>query len=252
MASTTTRKCRKSAALLKDMCSRLLAGTQFVKRLAEMMRGLKLAMAGLMLLAIGSLGTLDRTAAAARADTLSGEQRAAIAQISGYFNSMRTLQGEFLQVGPKGHVSTGQFYIAKPGRMRFEYAPPNPFLVVADGTWVTIKNNARDTADQYPLSATPLRLVLAEEVDLLNEAEILEVEQVDGLTTLTLEDKSKMVPGQLVLIFDDDKNELQQWIIVDGQGRRTTISLNGIVAGIDPDPRLFRVEVPRRGSMSDR
>jgi outer membrane lipoprotein-sorting protein len=234
------------------MWSRLLADTQFVKRLAEMIRGLKLAMAGLMLLAIGSHGTLDRTAAAARADSLSGEQRAAIAQITGYFNSMRTLQGEFLQVGPKGHVSTGQFYIAKPGRMRFEYAPPNPFLVVADGTWVTIKNNARDTADQYPLSATPLRLVLAEEVDLLNEAEILEVEQVDGLTTLTLEDKSKMVPGQLVLIFDDDKNELQQWIIVDGQGRRTTISLNGIVAGIDPDPRLFRVEVPRRGSMSDR
>jgi outer membrane lipoprotein-sorting protein len=234
------------------MWSRLLAGTQFVKRLAEMIRGLKLAMAGLMLLAIGSLGTLDRTAAAARADSLSGEQRAAIEQITGYFNSMRTLQGEFLQVGPKGHVSTGQFYIAKPGRMRFEYAPPNPFLVVADGTWVTIKNNARDTADQYPLSATPLRLVLAEEVDLLNEAEILEVEQVDGLTTLTLEDKSKMVPGHLVLIFDDDRNELQQWIIVDGQGRRTTISLNGIVAGIDPDPGLFQVELPRRTPTSER
>jgi outer membrane lipoprotein-sorting protein len=234
------------------MWSRLLADTQFVKRLAEMIRGLKLAMAGLMLLAIGSHGTLDRTAAAARADSLSGEQRAAIAQITGYFNSMRTLQGEFLQVGPKGHVSTGQFYIAKPGRMRFEYAPPNPFLVVADGTWVTIKNNARDTADQYPLSATPLRLVLAEEVDLLNEAEILEVEQLDGLTTLTLEDKSKMVPGHLVLIFDDDRNELQQWIIVDGQGRRTTISLNGIVAGIDPDPALFRVELPQRAPASER
>jgi outer membrane lipoprotein-sorting protein len=234
------------------MWSRLLAGTQFVKRLAEMIRGLKLAMAGLMLLALTPLGTLDRTAAAARAETLSGEQRAAIEQITGYFNSMRTLQGEFLQVGPKGHVSTGQFYIAKPGRMRFEYAPPNPFLVVADGTWVTIKNNARDTADQYPLSATPLRLVLAEEVDLLNEAEILEVEQVDGLTTLTLEDKSKMVPGHLVLIFDDDRNELQQWIIVDGQGRRTTISLNGIVAGIDPDPGLFQVELPRRTPTSER
>jgi outer membrane lipoprotein-sorting protein len=217
-----------------------------------MIRGLKLAMAGLMVLAIGSHGTLDQSAAAARADSLSGEQLAAIAQITGYFNSMRTLQGEFLQVGPKGHVSTGQFYIAKPGRMRFEYAPPNPFLVVADGTWVTIKNNARDTADQYPLSATPLRLVLAEEVDLLNEAEILEVEQLDGLTTLTLEDKSKMVPGHLVLIFDDDRNELQQWIIVDGQGRRTTISLNGIVAGIDPDPALFRVELPQRAPASER
>jgi outer membrane lipoprotein-sorting protein len=78
------------------------------------------------------------------------------------------------------------------------------------------------------------------------------VEQVDGLTTLTLEDKSKMVPGHLVLIFDDDRNELQQWIIVDGQGRRTTISLNGIVAGIDPDPGLFLVELPQRAPSSER
>ncbi|HUF44396.1 MAG TPA: outer membrane lipoprotein carrier protein LolA [Aestuariivirgaceae bacterium] len=217
-----------------------------------MNRGLKLAMTGLALLAIGSLGALDRTAVAARADALNGEQRAAIEQITGYFNAMRTLQGEFMQVGPKGHVSTGVFYIAKPGRLRFEYAPPNPFIVVADGTWVTIKNNAKNTADQYPLSATPLRLVLAEQVNLLSEAKILDVEQVDGLTTLTLEDKEKLVPGHLVLIFDDHKNELQQWIIVDGQGRRTTISLNDIVAGVDPDPKLFQVELPERKAPTSR
>jgi outer membrane lipoprotein-sorting protein len=217
-----------------------------------MIRVLKLAMAVFLLLALGPLGSLDQMSLAARAQALSDEQRAAIEQITGYFNGMRTLQGEFLQVGPKGHVSTGVFYIAKPGRLRFEYAPPNPFIVIADGTWVTVKNNAKNTADQYPLSATPLRLVLAEEVDLLSEANVLEVEQVDGLTTLTLEDKSKMVPGLLVLVFDEQKNELQQWIIVDGQGRRTTISLNGLEAGIDPDPGLFRIEVPRHRSPSDR
>jgi outer membrane lipoprotein-sorting protein len=210
-----------------------------------MIRGLKLATAGLMLVAFASLGALDRTAVAARADELSDEQRSAIQQITGYFNGMRTLQGEFMQVGPKGHISTGVFHIAKPGRMRFEYAPPNPFIVVADGTWVTIKNNAKDTADQYPLSATPLRLVLAEEVDLLSEAKILAVERTDGLTTVTLEDKDKLVPGHLMLIFDEQRDELQQWIIVDGQGRRTTISLTDMVAGVDPDPGLFRVELPR-------
>jgi outer membrane lipoprotein-sorting protein len=117
---------------------------------------------------------------------------------------------------------------------------------VADGTWVTIKNNAKETADQYPLAATPLRLVLADNVDLMKEAAILAVEQSDGVTTLTLEDKDKMVPGQLVLVFDTAKDELQQWVIVDGQGRRTTISLSSLVAGVDPDPRLFRVELPPR------
>jgi outer membrane lipoprotein-sorting protein len=211
-----------------------------------MIRGLKLAAAGLMLAAFASLGVLHGTAVAARADELSEEQRSAIQQITGYFNGMRTLQGAFMQVGPKGHISTGVFHIAKPGRMRFEYAPPNPFVVVADGTWVTIKNNAKDTADQYPLSATPLRLVLAEQVDLLSEAEILSVDQVDGMTTVTLEDKDQLVPGHLVLIFDEEREELQQWIIVDGQGRRTTISLTEMVAGIDPDPGLFQLDLPTR------
>jgi outer membrane lipoprotein-sorting protein len=211
-----------------------------------MIRGLKLAAAGLVLAAFASLGVIDSTAVSARADELSDGQRTAIQQITGYFNSMRTLQGEFLQVGPKGHISTGVFHISKPGRMRFQYAPPNPFVVVADGTWVTIKNNAKDTADQYPLSATPLRLVLAEEVDLLSEAKILSVEQVDGMTTVTLEDKDQLVPGHLVLIFDEQREELQQWIIVDGQGRRTTISLTEMVAGIDPDPGLFQLDLPTR------
>jgi outer membrane lipoprotein-sorting protein len=211
-----------------------------------MIRGLKLAAAGLVLAAFASLGVIDSTAVSARADELSDGQRTAIQQITGYFNGMRTLQGEFLQVGPKGHISTGVFHISKPGRMRFQYAPPNPFVVVADGTWVTIKNNAKDTADQYPLSATPLRLVLAEEVDLLSEAKILSVEQVDGMTTVTLEDKDQLVPGHLVLIFDEQREELQQWIIVDGQGRRTTISLTEMVAGIDPDPGLFQLDLPTR------
>ena len=209
------------------------------------MRGFRLARAALLFVAFASLGALDQ-AVAASAEELSEQERGAIEQITSYFNAMRTLKGTFLQVGPKGHISTGEFHIAKPGRMRFEYSPPNPFVVVADGTWVTIKNQDKNTADQYPLAATPLRLVLAEQVDLLSEAKILEVEQSDGLTTVKLEDKEKLVPGHLELIFDEQRGELQQWIIVDGQGRRTTISLTDMMAGGEPDPGLFRVEVPKR------
>ena len=217
-----------------------------------MMRSLKMGAAGLMSVALLSLGGLDPMGSAIHAAELSEGQRGAIQQITGYFNGMRTLQGEFMQVGPKGHISTGIFHISKPGRMRFEYAPPNPFIVVADGTWVTIKNNDKNTADQYPLSATPLRLVLAEQVDLLSEAKIISVELADGLTTVTLEDKDALVPGHLVLIFDEERDELQQWIIVDGQGRRTTISLTEMVAGVDPDPGLFHIELPSRRTGSNR
>lgn len=211
-----------------------------------MFRAVKLALFSFVLASLTAIAWTAAPAAAGPADALDPEKLAAVEQVSKYFNKMRTMQGDFNQVGPKGHVSTGTFYIAKPGRLRFEYAPPNPFVVVADGTWVTIKNNAKETADQYPLAATPLRLVLADNVDLKKQAAILAVEKSDGVTTLTLEDKDKMVPGQLVLVFDTAKDELQQWVIVDGQGRRTTISLSSLVAGVDPDPKLFRVELPQR------
>lgn len=194
--------------------------------------------------ALALTGLLAAERAAATAASFSPEQVTALQAVGSYFNTIRDIKGEFTQIGPKGNVSTGVFYISKPGRMRFEYAPPNPFVVVADGTWVTIKNNAKNKADQYPLSATPLRLVLADQVDLMQEADIKSVDVADGLTTVVLEDKDGLVPGQLVLVFDNQHNTLQQWVIVDGQGRRTTISLNNIVASDRPDPKLFVVQLP--------
>ncbi len=193
-------------------------------------------------LTLAGLPTVDN--AMATAASFSPEQMAALQSLGTYFNTIRDIKGEFTQVGPRGNVSTGVFYISKPGRMRFEYAPPNPFVVVADGTWVTIKNNVKNKADQYPLSATPLRLVLADRVDLMQEADIKSVDVADDLTTVVLEDKDRLVPGQLVLVFDNKHNTLQQWVIVDGQGRRTTISLNNIEASIHPDPKLFVVKLP--------
>ena len=179
---------------------------------------------------------------AAKAASLSSQQSAAVQKISTYFNSIKTLQGEFTQISPKGNVSSGVFHILKPGKLRFEYSPPNPFIIVSDGTWLVVKNRAKNRSDEYPLSKTPLRLMLASNVDLLQQAIIKKVETQDGLTTVTLEDRDQLVPGHLVLVFDDTKNALQQWSVVDGKGRRTTVSLNKIVAGAAVDKKLFKVK----------
>ena len=185
------------------------------------------------------------TGGVAKSVDLTAEQSAAVKEVAAYVQGFKTLQGEFTQVSSKGNVSKGVFVISKPGKMRFEYAAPNPFIIVSDGTWVTIKNRAKDKAEEYPLSQTPLRLVLDEDVDLLKEANILEVDTKDGLTTITLQDRKKTVPGHLILVYDEAKKALQQWVVVDGQGRRTTVSLENIVAGGNPDPKLFKIDVRR-------
>ncbi|MGE3872671.1 MAG: outer membrane lipoprotein carrier protein LolA [Parvibaculaceae bacterium] len=194
------------------------------------------AMAGLL-----SLGT----AGIAKSVDLTADQSARVKEVASYIQGFKTLQGEFTQVSSKGNVSKGVFVLSKPGKMRFEYAAPNPFIIVSDGTWVTIKNRAKDKAEEYPLSQTPLRLVLDDDIDLLKEANILEVDTKDELTTITLQDRKKTVPGHLILVYDASKKALQQWVVVDGQGRRTTVSLENIVAGGKPDPKLFKVEVRR-------
>ncbi len=186
-------------------------------------------------------------ASAARAMALTPEQETAVNGISDYLNSFTTLQGEFTQVSPKGNLSRGVFYISKPGKMRFEYAPPNPFLIVSDGTWLTVKNVKKEKGDQFPLSQTPLRLVLANKVDILNETNVLDFQAQDGILSVTIEDKKTTLgSGQLTLVFDQTRNALQQWVVVDGKGRRTTVTLENVVAGIEPDPKLFVVKINRK------
>ncbi|MGH6854458.1 MAG: LolA family protein [Aestuariivirga sp.] len=177
---------------------------------------------------------------------VTAEQAVSIQQITDYINGFQNLQGDFTQVSPKGSLSHGVFFISKPGKMRFEYAAPNPFLIVADGTWLTIKNRAKEKGDQFPLSETPLRLVLGNKVDLLNDTNILGFEETDGLTSVTLEDKEGLMGGKLILVFDHTRNTLQQWVIIDSKNRRTTVSLDNIVAGVDPDPKLFVVKINRK------
>jgi outer membrane lipoprotein-sorting protein len=180
------------------------------------------------------------------ASSLTPEETTAVQELSGYFNSFKTLRGEFTQLSPQGRVSTGVFYLSKPGRLRFEYAPPNPFLVVSDGSWVVIENRKQKTTDQYPLAATPLKLLLSEEINLLEEADVKSVETTNGVATISVEDRNRAIPGKLVLVFDTNRKELAQWIVEDAKGKRTTISLANLETGVEPDPKLFVAKVAKR------
>lgn len=186
-------------------------------------------------------------AEAAKRMKLTSKQASSVGAISEYMNSFKTIQGEFTQISPRGNLSRGVFYIAKPGKMRFEYAPPNPYLIVADGTWLTVKNTVKEKGDQFPLSQTPLRLVLSDRVDLLKDTDIIDFSERDGVATVTIEDKKNTLgSGQLILVFDKTRKMLQQWVVIDGNGRRTTVSLENVVAGVKPDPKLFVVKIRRK------
>lgn len=184
---------------------------------------------------------------------LSEDDNAAVTLLNTYLNEIVNMKGEFTQTSPRGQVANGVFYISKPGKMRFEYAPPSPLLVVSDGRWVTVKNTTRNKDDQYPLAATPLKLVLAGEVNLFEQAIILKVESEDNLVAVTMEEKDQLVAGQLTMVFDREANDLVQWIILDGKGQRTTVQLSNVDKEVEPDPKLFVVKRSKeRKTGSDR
>ncbi len=204
-----------------------------------------------ILIGAASLCFAASPAFAAKSLTLTDEQKASVQLVSDYINGFQHLRGEFTQISPKGNLSRGVFHISKPGLMRFEYAPPNPFLIVSDGRWLTIKNRAKEKGDQFPLSQTPLRLVLNDKVDLMRDTDIIDFQKTGDLITLTVEDKKDSLGGgQLILVFDSARKALQQWVVVDGKNRRTTVTLENIVAGETPDPELFVVKINRKENIS--
>ena len=103
-----------------------------------------------------------------------------LTRISNYLNGVSTMQGTFVQVGPDGDLSEGLFYMRRPGRIRFEYQPPNPTLIVADGFWVGVYDTIDNTLDRFPLSETPLDLLLRDRVNLRDERAVQSIERSAG------------------------------------------------------------------------
>ncbi len=193
----------------------------------------------IVFIALSMLLSTHVFAAKFAAIALTAEQQQSVRKISAYINSFQTLKSSFTQISPRGQTSQGVLLISKPGKLRFEYAAPNPLLIISDGKWLTIKDRVREKGDQFPLSATPLRLVVSPKIDLLAETNVIAFENTDGLTSVSLADRKDSMGGYITLVFDETRNQLQQWVIVDGKGRRTTVQLANIETGGKFDPKLF-------------
>ncbi|MEJ6399239.1 LolA family protein [Yoonia sp. 208BN28-4] len=152
--------------------------------------------------------------------------------VSGYLNRLRTAQGGFTQINGDGTLSTGQIFIKRPGRIRFEYNPPDNSLMVAGGGQVAIFDPRSNTGpDQYPLNQTPLKIILEENVN-LGRARMVTGHTSDGTsTTITAQDPDNPQYGNIKMVFTNNPVELRQWIVTDDTGTQTTVILNDLVPG---------------------
>jgi outer membrane lipoprotein-sorting protein len=192
-------------------------------------------------LAPGALGAAPALAATAPNAASTTE---VASQIAAHFSAVKTMTGQFVQFGPHGEQTGGTFYIERPGRLRFNYDNPSPIQVICDGNSIVINNRKLDTWDLYPLSKTPLRLLLADNID-LSGGRVQSVQQGTDLTTVVLGDKSLFGNSKITMMFDAKTYELRQWTITDAQGLDTTVMIYNVKGGVAIDPGLFAIDYRR-------
>ena len=174
------------------------------------------------------------------------KQRATLDRISLYLSSVQTMVGNFVQIGPDGGRTQGTFYIQKPGKVRFEYNPPTPIDIIADGSSVVVRDRNLATQDLYPLSQTPLRYLLADRIDILRDTDVISVTSDDTFVTVVIEEKQLVVgTSRLMIMFDAKDLALKQWTVTDPQGLDTTVAVFNLDATKKPDPNLFVINYQR-------
>lgn len=179
---------------------------------------------------------------------LTAEDRADITRIEAYLNGIVTLEARFLQATSTGEYSEGRLYIHRPGRLRIEYDPPVPVLIVANRGWLTYYDKQLEQVSHVLLSSTPAGLLVREKIDLFaDELVITGFARESQTLRLTLVRASDPLEGNLTLVLADRPLELKKWLVTDAQGVTTTLSLLATRFGVTLDPKLFEFQDPNFG-----
>ena len=175
------------------------------------------------------------------------KQRAMADRVSAYLSGIRQLHGNFVQVAPDGSKSEGEFFLQKPGKVRFDYNAPSPIELIADGSSVVVRDRKLATQDLYPLSQTPLRFLLADRIDLMRDTNLIGVYADDVFATVVIEER-QILGGthKVMLMFGAQDYQLRQWTVTDPQGYDTTVAVYNLDAKAAPDPNMFRIDYTRQ------
>ena len=176
---------------------------------------------------------------------LTSQDRADIARVETYLNGIHTLHARFRQIAPNGGTSGGQVWLERPGRLRFEYDPPSPFLLVGGHGLLVFHDSRLQQTSNIPLSSTPLGLLLQDNLRLSGDITVAGLTRAPGQLQLRLLRTKSPADGTLTLVFADAPLALRQWSVVDAQRQETRITLYNIELGGIFKQSLFEFIDPR-------
>lgn len=198
------------------------------------------------IVAIAFAATVEPAATAIPPLYSGGVDRADLERIEAYLNSFQNVSGQFRQSASTGEVAQGDLYLERPGKLRIEYKPPTPVIMISNGTILMYYDRDLDQFSHIPLQLSPASILLEERIDLDGEIiDVINFGRFENSLTLTVARHENPEEGAVTLIFEDGPLRLTKWTVIDAQGIRTTVSLRNLKFDTALDPELFELFNPR-------
>jgi outer membrane lipoprotein-sorting protein len=164
-------------------------------------------------------------------------------QVNGYFNAMRGMRADFVQISPDGRRFGGVLHLLRPGRMRFEYSPPATLEIVSDGRSVAIRDRKLNTQDLYLIGQTPLKFLLQPKIDIAKDSKVIDLRRAGAEILLDIEDRGTIGgTSKIRVVFDGESHALKEWTVTDPQGATTRVMLSNLNLAALPDKALFVID----------
>jgi outer membrane lipoprotein-sorting protein len=177
---------------------------------------------------------------------LDEEAHSQLQRIEASLNAIHTVRSPFRQSSSNGEIAQGELFLERPGRLRIEYKPPVPVLVVADGTFLIYYDRKLEQVSYIPLVSTPAGILLQKHISLSDKDLVVTAfERDDGTIRVGVARTAAESEGSIRLIFDEQTDTLQQWSVTDAQGITTLVTLEAPVFNAKIDPALFVFKDPR-------
>jgi outer membrane lipoprotein-sorting protein len=167
-----------------------------------------------------------------------------VTAIDASLRALRSAEGRFRQTNPDGSIQNGRFFLAMPGRVRFEYDTPAGAMVIADGINVAVFDpKSNRVSSRYPLGRTPLALLLREDLSLREPGLVQGATRDAAGTHITVVDPRAPAEGRLVMTFAGEPAALTRWVITTKGGQRTGVAVTELRTGVGLDRSLFNIEL---------
>ncbi len=196
-----------------------------------------LAAATMAALLFGLAGT-------APAHALDGDQKALLARIQKYVNSLTTVKTRFTQIAPNGQMAKGTIYLSRPGKLRIDFDPPSQVRIVTTSLWLVVYEGKNAEPQNYPLNSTPAGILVRKHITFGGDLKVTTLSQSKGYVRVQLIRAKNPNQGSMTLVFDSDPIKLVGWVVADAEGQRTIVRLSDTKVGIKLDPETFALRGP--------